>query len=118
MKEYTAKNLEKVIKMIQGKRKATGTFFSATNTTAKGIRKWVCRFGVVKHLRGGERAYNFHNKNLICVWDTYARDYRCITIDTITDLKVCGHVLIKNGVKSKFLKNMLKIANFANKLND
>jgi hypothetical protein len=47
------------------------------------IRDMFCRSGVKKHLRGGDAAYNFGERNLISVYDLHKKDYRSIPVDGI-----------------------------------
>ena len=41
---------------------------------ANEIRDMTCRFGVKKHLAGGVAAYDFKEKNLLCVYDPTAEN--------------------------------------------
>jgi hypothetical protein len=45
------------------------------------------RFGVKKHLRGGELAYDASSKNLIPVFDLTKKEYRMINVSTIKKFK-------------------------------
>lgn len=47
------------------------------------IRDMRCRMGVAKHIKGGERAYDFKEKNLLPVYDMEKQAYRSIPIEAI-----------------------------------
>lgn len=115
-----ASKLRQVITDIQRERNAIGTFFSAKNVKKDGsVRTWLCRLGVRKGDRGGELPYVAADHNLITVWDKFAFDKgasldvdhprakRQINVSTLTDLQVCGIVLMKNGVATDELKKRL-----------
>ena len=69
------------------KKMVAGGIFTATFVKKDGtIRKMVCRFGVKKHLRGGEST-TAHIENLMCVFDMEKGAYRCINTDTLLSLK-------------------------------
>ena len=55
-------------------------FLKRTNNE---FRRMRCQFGVKKHLTGGQAAYNFEEKNLICVWDVDKKGYRCIPVERL-----------------------------------
>lgn len=111
-----------IIKAIEEEHNAKGAFFSATNVKTDGtIRKWSCRLGVRKHLRGGRPAYNAEEKNFITVWDPNAkgpddRKYRQLNISTLTDLQVCGEVVVKDGRPTSIYYKYLPIAETAIRL--
>lgn len=42
--------------------------------TKNEVRDMTCRFGVKKHLAGGVAAYDFKEKNLLCVYDPTAEN--------------------------------------------
>ena len=56
------------------------------------IRDMVARLGVTKHLKGGEKRYNPADYNLISAFDMQKKEYRSISIDTLTQLKIDGQV--------------------------
>ena len=56
------------------------------------------RFGVKKHLRGGELAYDASSKNLIPVFDLTKKEYRMINVSTIKKFKK-GKVLMQQTPK-------------------
>ena len=47
------------------------------------LRVMNCRFGVKKHLQGGELAYNPKEKNLLMVFDMQAKGYRSISLEGV-----------------------------------
>ncbi len=50
----------------------------------------VCRLGVKKHLRGGSKAYDSKQHNLLTVFDMENEGYRSIPVDSIQRLNVNG----------------------------
>ncbi|SET44104.1 hypothetical protein SAMN05216326_12718 [Nitrosomonas marina] len=54
------------------------------------LRKMICRLGVKKHLRGGDKAYNAKHHNLLTVFDMEKGGYRSIPVDAIQRLCVNG----------------------------
>lgn len=73
---------------------AGGTIFTAVNVTKKGQRKFICRLGVRKHLKGGELPYNPAEKDLLTVFDMEKQEYRMVNLKTLKYLKIRGKVLI------------------------
>ena len=73
---------------------AGGTIFTAVNVTNKGERKYICRLGVKKHLRGGELPYNPAEKLLLPVFDMKKKAYRMIDLKTLKYLRIRGKILI------------------------
>ena len=69
-----------------------GKFFGVTFTkrTTGEERQMNCRLGVKKHLRGGEPAYDFEEKNLLPVFDLQMKQYRSISLDSISALTIEG----------------------------
>lgn len=80
----------------------TPGFFSVTFTkrTTGERREMNCMWGVKKHLKGGEAAYDFNAKGLIPVWETEESrrkhsgsirpgdaGYRSIPVDAITQIR-------------------------------
>jgi len=53
-------------------------------------RQMTCRFGVVKHLKGGES--NLDDNKFFTVFDCVNKDYRAINKETIFKLKTGGIV--------------------------
>jgi len=82
-------------KMIEG---SEGKFFSVVFKKANGdLREMNCRTGVKKHLRGGDST-TAHKDNLVTVWDTEKKAYRCINLDTVTKVSLEGKVFeVSNG---------------------
>lgn len=71
---------------------AEGRIFRATFIKKNGeVRNMVCRLGVTKHLRGGQRAYNPSDYGLICVYDLQNEGYRSINLETMTELNIGGN---------------------------
>ena len=54
------------------------------------LRKMVCRLGVKKHLKGGTKAYDAKEHNLLTVFDMEKEGYRSIPVDSIQRLTVNG----------------------------
>lgn len=54
------------------------------------LRKMVCRLGVKKHLKGGSKAYDPKQHNLLTVFDMEKAGYRSIPVDAIRRLSVHG----------------------------
>ncbi len=54
------------------------------------LRKMVCRLGVKKHLKGGQKAYSTKAHNLLTVFDMENKGYRSIPVDAIQRLCVNG----------------------------
>ncbi|SEN71139.1 hypothetical protein [Nitrosomonas marina] len=54
------------------------------------LRKMICRLGVKKHLRGGDKAYDAKHHNLLTVFDMEKGCYRSIPVDAIQRLCVNG----------------------------
>jgi len=110
-----AAQVRQVILIVQAENNKRGTMFSAENVTKKGDRKWACRLDVRKHLKGGSRAYDFNEKNLLSVWDPNAKGdpdkkYRCIQIDTLKYLRAAKVELVVNGRPTKAYNTMVKQA--------
>lgn len=61
------------------------------------LRKMVCRMGVKKHLRGGDKAYDPTKHNLLTVFDMENKGYRSIPVDTVQRLHVNGQVFSFGG---------------------
>jgi len=55
-------------------------------------RDMVARLGVTKHLKGGVKKYNPEDYNLITAFDMQKKEYRSISVDTLTQLKVDGQI--------------------------
>lgn len=74
---------------------AGGTIFTAINVKRNGeTRRYVCRLGVRKHLKGGELPYNPAEKDLIPVFDMKKKKYRMLNLRTLKYLRIRGRILI------------------------
>lgn len=74
---------------------AGGTIFTAINVKRNGeTRKYICRLGVRKHLKGGELPYNPAEKDLLPIFDMQKKAYRMIDLKTLKYLRIRGKVLI------------------------
>lgn len=72
------------------KRQVKGKFFRAVFLKKDGsLREMTCRFGVTKHLKGGEKAYNAEALGLWTVFDVEKKAYRTIDTKRLIALK-CG----------------------------
>jgi hypothetical protein len=58
----------------------------------KTLREMVCRLGVKKHLKGGEKKYDTDALNYLTVYDMQAEGYRTINVNTLKQIKVDGVV--------------------------
>ncbi len=54
------------------------------------LREMVCRLGVTKHLKGGEKKYDTDALNYLTVYDMQAEGYRTINVNTLKKIKVDG----------------------------
>ncbi|NKC16400.1 MAG: hypothetical protein GKR94_30590 [Gammaproteobacteria bacterium] len=54
------------------------------------LRKMVCRTGVTKHLKSGQKVYSAKAHNLLTVFDMENQGYRSIPVDAIQKLSVNG----------------------------
>ncbi len=80
--------IESIIKNTNGK------FFVVEFIKKDGsIRKMICRLGVKKHLKGGNKTTP---NNCITVYDVINKGYRCFYPDTIINFK-CGNVSYHDG---------------------
>lgn len=71
--------------------KTNGEFFSAQFVKKDGsIRDMVCRLGVTKHLKGGELAFDPHERGLIVVYEMNVDGYRMINIKSLRQVKIGG----------------------------
>ena len=65
--------------------------FSVVFTKKDGSdREMVCRLGVTKHLKGGEKSYDSDALNYLTVYDMQAEGYRTINVNTLKKIKVDG----------------------------
>lgn len=73
---------------------AGGTIFSVdfVKRTTGEARTMVCRLGVKKGQVGGTLPFDPCEKMLLPVYDMQKQDYRMISLDTLTELRVGGKV--------------------------
>jgi hypothetical protein len=65
-----------------------GKIFGVSFTKKDGShRDMTARLGVKKHLKGGERAFNPDDYNMIFVFDTHIEKYRTIPFDRLLSLR-------------------------------
>ena len=68
-----------------------GKIFSVSFTKKDGShRDMTARLGVTKHLKGGERAFNPDDYNMLFVFDTHKEGYRTIPFDRLLSLRFKG----------------------------
>lgn len=69
---------------------SNGRAFTVTFIKKDGSERVMnCRTGVKKHLAGGKSTIN-HKENLVSVFDMQVQEYRCVNLDTVTDLTIDG----------------------------
>jgi hypothetical protein len=74
-----------------------GNFFRACFIKKDGtIREMTARFGVKKHLKGGELTYNPSDFNYIVVFDVEKEAYRTINMNQLIFLRYNGKELVGN----------------------
>lgn len=66
-----------------------GKIFRATFTkrSTGERRRIVARLNVIQHLKGGARAYDPKDYDLITVYDMQKREYRSIPLDAVEELR-------------------------------
>ena len=84
MTPFNRNNLSKLV----GDGKIFSLVFIKRSTGTE--RHMTCRLGVTKHLRGGNRAYDPAQHNLLNVFDMDAKGYRSIPVEAIQRLSVGG----------------------------
>ena len=68
-----------------------GNVFSVVFLKKDGtIRHMTCRFGVKKHLKGGELKFNPLERSLLVVFDMQKESYRMINLETISNINMKG----------------------------
>lgn len=68
------------------------TIFSVEFTKKDGtLRKMLCRIGVTKHLKGGQKKYDYDN--LLTVFSLDKKAYRTVNINTLNQIKAKGKVI-------------------------
>jgi len=107
-----------MILIVQQREGKKGTFFSAVNSTKKKPeRRWACRIGVTKYLKGVGAKYDASEFNFITVWDSNAnkgeigsRKYRQLNVNTLSYLKVAGKVLIEDRTPTELYEELYPTA--------
>jgi hypothetical protein len=88
----------------QFKNEVKGNFFRACFVKKDGtVREMTARFGVKKHLKGGELGYNAEALNYIIVFDVEKEAYRTINMDKLIFLRYNGKEVIGNSALLYFL---------------
>lgn len=67
-----------------------GVYF-VKRTTGE-VRHMVCRTGVTKHLKGGDKSYDAAAKKLLTVYDVQKEGYRSIPLDAVIQIEHHGTV--------------------------
>jgi hypothetical protein len=65
----------------------TACFIKRTDGTERVLNG---RLRVKKHLKGGDKAYNFSSKGLVSVYDVRAKGYRAIPMDSLLWVRARG----------------------------
>lgn len=76
----------KKFKSLVGNKIFTVSFIKKDGTE----RKMTCRFGVKKHLQGGELKYNPEKLGYLTVYDLQSEGYRTINVNTLKSLTFSG----------------------------
>lgn len=86
------------------KSEVKGNFFRACFLKKDGtVREMTARFGVKKHLKGGELKYSPEAYNYIVVFDVEKEAYRTINMDKLIFLRYNGKEVIGNSALLYFL---------------
>jgi len=86
------------------KSEVKGNFFRACFLKKDGtVREMTARFGVKKHLKGGELAYNAEALNYIIVFDVEKEAYRTINMDKLIFLRYNGKEIVGNQALLHYL---------------
>lgn len=86
------------------KTEVKGNFFRACFLKKDGtVREMTARFGVKKHLKGGELKYNPEDFNYIIVFDVDKEAYRTINMDKLIFLRYNGKEFLGNKALLHFL---------------
>lgn len=86
------------------KNEVKGNFFRACFLKKDGtVREMTARFGVKKHLKGGELGYNAEALNYIIVFDVEKEAYRTINIDKLIFLRYNGKEIVGNQALLHYL---------------
>lgn len=86
------------------KTEVKGNFFRACFLKKDGtVREMTARFGVKKHLKGGELSYNPEDFNYVIVFDVEKEAYRTINMDKLIFLRYNGKEFLGNKALLHFL---------------
>lgn len=86
------------------KTEVKGNFFRACFLKKDGtVREMTARFGVKKHLKGGELKYNPEDFNYVVVFDVEKEAYRTINMDKLIFLRYNGKEFLGNKALLHFL---------------
>lgn len=86
------------------KNEVKGNFFRACFLKKDGTaREMTARFGVKKHLKGGELGYNAEALNYIIVFDVEKEAYRTINMDKLIFLRYNGKEVVGNSALMYYL---------------
>jgi hypothetical protein len=86
------------------KTEVKGNFFRACFLKKDGtVREMTARFGVKKHLKGGELSYNPEDFNYVVVFDVEKEAYRTINMDKLIFLRYNGKEFLGNKALLHFL---------------
>lgn len=86
------------------KTEVKGNFFRACFIKKDGtVREMTARFGVKKHLKGGELSYNPEDFNYVVVFDVEKEAYRTINMDKLIFLRYNGKEFLGNKALLHFL---------------
>ena len=86
------------------KSEVKGNFFRACFLKKDGtVREMTARFGVKKHLKGGELGYNAEALNYIIVFDVEKEAYRTINMDKLIFLRYNGKEIVGNQALLHYL---------------
>jgi hypothetical protein len=86
------------------KTEVKGNFFRACFLKKDGtVREMTARFGVKKHLKGGELSYNPEDFNYVVVFDVDKQAYRTINMDKLIFLRYNGKEFLGNKALLHFL---------------
>ena len=92
VEKFVVPSLAEAINLFD-KLRISGKVFRAdfVKRTNGEYRTMICRFGVKKYLRGGNKAYDAGNKGLFTVYE-FGKGYRSITINNLIFVKAAGIV--------------------------
>jgi hypothetical protein len=83
------RKVRKVLKLIEA---TEGKIFSVRfiKRTTGEERKMRCRLGVTSHLKGGEKAFDDADYQLVTVFDLAKESYRSIPLDAVLSITFDG----------------------------